>query len=195
MEYDVSIENIAAIALKFADEFDGFEPSLCHKLLQIENDGTLLSKIQDEGKGCNAFGLVTATPGRKYHWRFKVIDAGDKQLNIGIIEAKKSTIKHLDSYYWGYQYGYSYHANTGELWHNGCGITTSQVNKYGSGDIIDMWLDLTQNKNEIMFQKNQPKTYLWVNNTIVFASTDYKLAIGISGNRKKTSTSFSPNWV
>ena len=49
-----------------------------------------------------------AERGNMYHWKFRVIKVGDRQLNIGIVTLNECIMQNLHTHYWGYNYGYSY---------------------------------------------------------------------------------------
>ena len=50
--------------------------------------------------------------------------------------------------------------------------------------VIHMWLDMRENKNEIIFAKNGDGSG-WTNTMNVNKATDYKLAIGMFGDVKQ----------
>lgn len=182
LESDIAVNDISKITAQFADDYDEFVPSLCHQFLKVEKDSKSIYKTRHKNSGCNAFGNVIAKIGNKYHWKCLVIDVGkDKQLNIGIVPAGECTINNLETYFWNKSYGYSYHANSGRLWNGGREIEPSkECTTYGNGDIIDMWLDLREDVNELTFAKNGTE----IDKTKIHRDA-YKLAIGLYGNEKK----------
>ena len=83
---DITIADIAQIVVAFADEYEKFIPSLTCGSIAIANNGAVLETFSDAHS--MAFGQATATPGRQYHWKIKVINSGRKFLNLGIITAQ-----------------------------------------------------------------------------------------------------------
>ena len=183
---DIAIPNIVAIAVKFSTIYEKFayDSELSNKALQCDHDGRRISKIYLNSNDCNTFGTAIAKPGNSYHWTIKVVAITGSTLNIGIMEADKCD-EYLNGGAWyatakSKAYGYSYFAGTGEIYH----VTYDSYkygDRYGAGDIIHVWLDLRDNKNELFFGKNDKKYGRAAN---VKASTEYKLAIAMCGNTK-----------
>ena len=181
---DLSMDNIFKIALKFATEYEKFvfNEELSNPALSVEEDGRVVRKVENNSKDCGTFGTVVAKPGHSYHWQIKVIEITGNHLNIGIVEAKEyeQCLKN-DTYWYNRDYGYSYWAGDGKLYHaNGGG--EDYGDPYEAGDIIDLWLDLNKNVNELSFAKNNKKYGKAAN---VKESTEYKLGIAMYGDPKK----------
>ena len=175
---DISIANISQITLEFADEYESFDPDLCQDLAKIANEGKLIYKTIKKSVGCNAFGNIITTPDRIYHWKLKIIKCEDDQLNIGIIEADKA--KHyLEANWWFSDCGYSYWAGDGHMYHK-YGVPYGE--KYGKDDIIDVWLNLKENKYELSFAKNDKK---YGKAATVEKLKEYRLAIGMYSGVKR----------
>ena len=175
IELELSIEDIAKIIIEFADEYEQFDPEKTSKDLKLENDNldvylpTIASLLT-----ARSFGLLDATPGRKYHWKIKILD--EMSGNIGIIEADKyiSFSKGTDGW-WYYPYGYAYYS--GKDLYNDYENTTYIVygEEYDVDDIIDVWLDLKDNY-DLSFGKNEKKFGKAFD---LKKDTTYKLAIGL----------------
>ena len=178
---DISIENISKIAGEFAADLELFDASLCHKKIKIENEGKLISKITTYTASCNAYGTFTATAGYIYHWKLKVIECKDtymNQLNIGVVDAKQAPDL-LNRSWWRQPNGYSYFSGNGKMY---CKYSTTTFGaKYGTNDIIDIWLNL-KDKYQLSFAKNGKDIGKTKD---VDGSVDYKLAVGLYGQSKK----------
>ena len=178
---DILVDDILKIALKFAKEYETFSNSS----LRFEDDGRILCKTAYNGEECSTFGAVIAKPGHLYHWRIKVMEKKkDNHLNIGIIEANKfEYCLEVDDPWYITPYGYSYFAGDGFIYNE----TESNCywpygDAYGEDDIIDIWLDLRDNKNELSFEKNNKK---YGKAADVDSFKNYKLAIAMYGDEKK----------
>ena len=170
---DISIQDMLRIIVKFSEVYEEFDKSLSHKSIKIEDDGMSLSK-NDYGDR-TAFGIVVARTGKTYHWKLKVIESGDTDINIGI--ADKDKCKENDTGGWWYtKYGYSYWSYDGYIYHSNQDLEYGE--EFGTGDIIDMWLDLKDNKRELSFAKNEIKFGKAFD---VKHSTDFKFALTMSG--------------
>ena len=179
---DISIEDIFKIILEFAKEYEKFTfiPSLSHDSLKLEDDGRILSKTSYNHHECSTFGSIITKPGNSYHWKIKVIKMGDDHLNIGIIEADKCELSLETGNKWfSTSYGYSYWAGNGKVYHSS---SKNYGDAFGAGDVIDIWLDLRDNKNALSFAKND-KCYGLA--ATVQESTDYKLAVTMRRQQKK----------
>ena len=115
---------------------------------------------------------MIATPNRKYHWQLKIIECSDTQLGIGVIQADKAESS-LGEPWWNEKYGYVYFARHGSIVN---GISRPYGDTYDEGDIIDVWLDLKEDKNELSFAKNGKKFGKAAN---VEKATDYRLGIAM----------------
>ena len=175
---DITIGDIAKIMVEFANEIEAFVESFCHENVIIEDNGQLIYKKEGYNNECNAFGKIIATPNRMYHWKLKVIECKDDQLNIGVIQEDKAKA-FLAAYWWFEVFGFSYFAGNGKLYNE---MAKQYGDTYEEGDIIDVWLDLKENKNEISFAKNNKKFGKAAN---VRESTDYRLAVGMWAGSKK----------
>ena len=85
---NITIGDITEIAVEFADEYDMFTTSLTYGPAIIENNGQLLKS--DANYLCDAFGIVNAIKGGIYHWKIKVLNPGNCDLNIGIVIAENT---------------------------------------------------------------------------------------------------------
>lgn len=178
LEIEITIEDIAKIALSYADEYEAFDADLCDDVfIRIEDEGKTMFKYKANYTFSNGFGTFSANPGRSYHWKLKVIVDLGSDLNIGIIKANECE-NTITSNFSAEGYGYSYYAG-GRMRHDF--ENKRYGNKYGQGDIIDIWLDLTKYKNTLSFGVNDEK----FRNIKVAGVTDYKLAIGMYGLPKK----------
>lgn len=179
---EISIHNIANIAAKFA-EAELFEAALCHEKIQIKKEGQVIYREGLYLAACNAYGSFTATPGGKYHWKLKVIQCNDVQINIGIMEDNKAPNLIKDAW-WTKLNGYSYFSGSGEIFSGSIEYSKCVPfgDKYGTGDIIDIWLDL-RNKGELSFAKNDAK----MGKILDFLNKDisYKLAIAMHAYTKE----------
>ena len=123
--------------------------------------------------------MIICVPSRKYHWKLKIVKSSHSfpHINIGIIEADEAMTSKSE-YWWLRAYGYSYFTD-GDIYHV---FEYSHYGpRYGSeGDIIDVYLDLTQNNNYIAFGKNDEKFGKAFN---VESDTNYKLAVGLNPER------------
>ena len=183
---DISIDDILKIALRFAKEYEKFSyhPLLSEEALMIEDDGRIVRKTTFNFQECNTFGTVTAKQSHLYHWKIKVMEMQDNFLNIGVVEANKCEQCLSTNNAWYFEsFGYSYYAGDGKIYHKkklrSC---WSYGDKYGVDDIIDIWLDLRDNKNQLSFAKNEKK---FGKAADVKDSTDYKLAISMYARQKK----------
>ena len=134
----------------------------------------------DDPKMCNAFGKIVASAGKfgkRCHWKLKIIRKDYDSINIGIIESRKVNSESSNLLWWGKQYGYAYCSSTGHIY-NGF-RTVEYCNKYGTNDIIDVYLDFRENKNELLFAKND-KEFGRIN---VKSSMQYKFVVSWWGNK------------
>ena len=177
---DISVDDISKIVLAFGNEYEMFVEELCHRKIKIENNGTLVYKVDDSRIQCNVFGFLTANPGRIYHWKLKVIERDDSNLNIGVIKADKCKDS-LEVSWWNNSSGYSFYAYNGKIY-NGYNGVQMCGSAYYANDIVEIWLDLKDGKKELWFGTNGKRHET---KAIVKDSTDYKLAIGMCRAVKK----------
>ena len=179
--FDISIQHISKIIMEFSKLYDRFDELLSDPSLTIQDNGTLVLKTIEEGdfdyNDRSAFGTVTTITGKKHHWRLKIFEISS--INLGIIEADKH-VNNQDVAWWCYCYGYSYWSGNGQTYHDG--NRNAYGTCYGKHDIIDMWLDLTQNKGQLFFAKNDEKFGKAFD---VKESRDYRLAIAMYGSPNK----------
>ena len=183
----LSVDDITKIMVKFGDEYEEFDSLVSSKTIHIINDALtvrFLNNAEAEDDTLSAFGIMNATPGRKYLWKMKIGENSNG--NIGIIEADKcQSVKDKDSanahdangvaakYWWGRSYGYSYYMSNGETFHDGdYNLYGPAINKH---DIIQICLDLKEENalSYILNKEDLGKAYNVKDNTI------YKLAIGL----------------
>ena len=170
----LSFDDISKIIIEYAAEYEEFDEITSDKTCKIKKDGQLLRKKGDAGLGaCNGFGKFEANPGRMYHWKLKAQKVGDKELNIGVIEADFVENGYREDW-WNESYGYSYFAWNGDIYNKGQS-KRNYGDKYGVGDIIDIWLDL-KDEYELSFAKNGEK---YGKAADMKKLTNYKLAIGM----------------
>ena len=176
---DISVAVISKIASEYAAEYEIFDAALIDTKLKIEEDGQTLRLPEYDDEDLSSFGIVTATPGNKYHWRLELIRMDVGFVNLGIIEANKCD-DYTNTAWWLTEYGYSYYSGDGGIYHKFTGNVTNTVYKdYAESykdDIIDIWLDLKDNY-QLSFAKNDIK---FGKATDVKDSVDYKLAVAIS---------------
>ena len=77
-------------------------------------------------------------------------------------------------------YGYSYWSGNGKLYN--CQVK-NYGDPYGQNDIIDIWVDLRDDKRELFFAKNDKK--YGVIQLHDCESGEYKLAVAMYGEEKK----------
>ena len=70
----LSFGDISSIILLFGEYYDQFLPSLAHKMLNINDARTEVSRLQTGGDSKSAFGSIIAEPGKKYDWSIKVLN-------------------------------------------------------------------------------------------------------------------------
>ena len=180
-----SLNDIVKIIIEFGKIMDRFDKELVHKSITMNHDGSELSKIKQFKKqtmaNSNAFGTFTATPGRIYRWKLKMMKIVDKtsylDVDIGVIEADEATS--LYKRWCCYADGYSYNKN-GKIYHYSY-AGTSYGQQYTENDIIDVLLDLKA-AYDISWQRNGN---IFGKGFDVKKEKDYKLAVGIHcGNVK-----------
>ena len=181
--HDIGVADVLEIIIQFGDGFEGFDSSLSHSLIKIEDNingnGKTLYKSEISWSDCNAFGLATARPGAIYHWKLKVCNAMDSYLNIGIMEANLIS-DYMDKAWISHRNGYSYYAVDGKIYNDN--KWWGYGKKYAKhGTIIDIWLDL-KDKYQLSFAANDEK---FGAASSVQPNTNFKLAIGIDGYPKK----------
>ena len=175
----ITIDDISNIINDFGNIQDKFDPELSSDLVTIENDGTAITLGEESGWNIhNAFGTEVAKPGKMYHWKFKLLELGEKYLNIGIIEADKCNKDTTD--WWNHIFGFAYYIGSGNFWNGNGGMPYGE--ECEKNDIIDIWLDLRDNKNELSFQRNDTK---FGKAADLKDATDYKLVIGAFRSKKK----------
>ena len=185
-----SIADISSIISEFGREIEAFKADQCHPGLDIEAEGAILHKkeLDDHTNyvhiATNGFGSFTATRGRAYHWKLKVIKLEDKELNIGIIHADKVSERIDGSYWWSKSGGFSYYARDGHFYSGDprySGLTPMHCgDSYGVDDVVDVWLDLRDNAH-LSFAKNGKQ---FARTFDVDPGIEYKLAIGMYGEDK-----------
>ena len=174
----ISVSDISNIINEFGKVYDKFDPKLSSDSVTFENNDSIICTNKEESWNVdNAFGTEVAKPGKMYHWKLKLLELGEKYLNVGIIEADKC--KKDTSDWWNYAYGFSYYTQDGNFYNKNY-ITYGE--ECENNDIIDIWLDLRENKNELSFARND-KQFGKAANTK--DGTDYKLVIGAFALMKK----------
>ena len=140
--------------IQFAKENEKFDGTLSHFLFLLQDNWSSLCLSDRQNSGISAFGKVIAVPGRKYHWKLKIMTNTDK-LSIGVVENKlilgeQSDGSHNENY-WLHKNGYLYRSD-GNKYGKSNGAKYS--NAYGrKGDIIDVYLDLRDGVH-LSFGKN-----------------------------------------
>ena len=177
IKWKTSIEDIVGILLKFADiNFDLFDKEFSNPSISIDNDYRVLTMTGDDPEMCNAFGKIAASAsrfGKRYHWKLKIIRKEHDSMNIGIIESSKVNSESSNLLWWGKQYGYAYCSSTGHIYN---GYKTKECcTKYGTNDVIDVYLGFRENKNELFFAKNGRE--LLFGRMKVKSSMEYKLVV------------------
>ena len=173
----IATEDISKIILNFAKIYDAFIGCSDNTSTEIENEGLLMVKKNDDNIG-TVFGTVTAKPGKGiYHWRLKIIECDHKDINLGIVEANKCDEITNNRGWWGEDYGYSYWSGDGEVFHNN--DFHEYGDAFGQDDVIDIWLDMDQDQRELSFAKNDTR---YGRAYQVKESTEYKLAITVYGD-------------
>ena len=99
-------------------------------------------------------------------------------VHIGIIEATAETENLLTRYWWCKTYGYTYFATGCVYSGNVQDIYKAYGEKYGKGDIIDIWLDLEHN-DCLSFCKNGKNLGKAFD---VKSNTNYRFGIGVNTN-------------
>ena len=145
----LSIHDILPIIIQFADQFEEFDVVLTHRELNIDIENKRISSRSHSHERKSAFGKILILPGRKYHWRIKIIQADDCTVYVGILQANKCK-NSLNRYWWTYQYGYSY-CNGGVFSNKRLCVVCGE--SFGTGDVIDIWLDYKES-NTLSFGKN-----------------------------------------
>lgn len=177
---ELSFDDIIKIVIEFGEAFECFEKSLMSQNMNVNDDGTILTQTSSlfKYKTVNAFGVFTAVPGHRYHWKVQLIQVENEQgketrTNIGVIEADKYK-ENLDKLWCCRGNGYSYYSDDGDIYHEQY-VGDKYGDKYSSGDIIDIRLDLKDNYS-ISWGKNGNDYGKGFN---VMEEMEYKLAIGI----------------
>ena len=80
-----SIVPISSIISAFGRQIEVFKADQCHPLLAIEAEGAILQTNPRNSKETvysvlNGFGSFTATRGRVYHWKLKMIKMEDSEI-------------------------------------------------------------------------------------------------------------------
>ena len=151
-----SIQFVSAIVTQYGKECDIFDRSLSHEALSIEDDGSTLAANRYISSRFSGFGTIIARPGRKYHWKLKIVQKSgyNNHLdnNFGVIEATKCA--ESNNYYWWSSYGQS---NYGYSYYSD-GDKYPGPERYGEGhqvgDIIDVCLNLKDKNPYLEFAKN-----------------------------------------
>ena len=103
---------------------------------------------------------------------------------MGIIAADKCITNKTTNYKncWNKDHGYSYWCISGQLYHRSVNGAKDYGDPYDEGDIIDIWLDLRDDKRELSYAKND-KTYGKAYD--VKESTEYRLCVTVYGKKCK----------
>ena len=176
-----SISDITRIINDFADQYEIFDQTLTSFKIKIDHEGRICYNEGNSWDMKNTFGIITAKPGNMYHWKLKIIQMGDTFLNIGVIAAGEA-VNHKNETWWNTEHGFSYFARSGGIYTASAFKRAKYGDAYGKDDIIHIWLDLRENKNELSFGKNDEKFGKAAN---VKESTNYRLAIGMFLATKK----------
>ena len=176
----ISIQNLSKIIVEYGAICEKFDESFIDNSIILKQGGLSLIKPSSAYNGYTGFGSITAVFGQKYHWRIKLTECDDidPDVHIGIIAADKC--KANDDNWWNTDYGYSYWSDDGMIYHNN--NDKQYGDNYGKHDIIDIFLDLQNNKKELSFAKNN-QNYGKAHD--VKESMEYKLVITIYGNSYK----------
>ena len=145
--------DISSVIIAFAKEYEKFDSTLSHHAFLLYNELKSLTLTDPQKSGLSAFGKVIAVPGRKYHWKLKILTSADR-MSIGVVEDKlidTANANNNDSL-WLHQNGYSYRTD-------GYKYGKSHIGKYSNGygnegDIIDVYLDLRFDDVYLSFGKN-----------------------------------------
>ena len=100
-------------------------------------------------------------------------------LNLGIVSIDYSKQNYFQTSWWNKPNSYSYLSNNGWLYSGNPSRKYGEI--YGTDDIIDIWLDLRDNKNGISFAKNGKNLGKAAD---INKDIEYRLAIGMYGDSK-----------
>jgi len=184
---DHTYTDLARLISDYALVQDSFDRQLCHESINVASDGLTASKHKNSpsDRTTNTIGTATASPGKVYHWTFKItklprIPKKDTSIHIGIVEADESA-GFLEDAFWTYREGYSCKSTDGSIYHDGSDrlplVMANKRQSYGEGDILEMKLDLIHNR--LKFWKNDSVGYVCCK---VQPETEYKLAVGMHEN-------------
>ena len=177
LESQFSIEDITTIIIEFANEYEQFNALLKHADIELDNENTTIFTTKRDvvsRERCSTFGTIIANPGRKYHWKLELMGVSHEMVNIGITEDDKCE-NMLDEFWWNEPWGYSYYGYSGNFFH-GTAKEKTYGERFGAGDIVDIWLDLKDN-NDISFGMNG-KRFIKVFD--VKLNVNYRLAVSMN---------------
>ena len=167
ISYDISIDSISKIIISFSQIYEQFVDHDSHggEMVTIDSDGKVLScKYQ---AGYTAMGSIVTANGYKYHWTLKII-AMEYDIYTGITDIAKN----WDYTYAWWSYGGLRRREEGQVNNN-----YANDEGYGENHTVHIWLDLSDDKRELSFGRNDQD----FGKAFDVTSTQYKLAILIYG--------------
>ena len=172
----ISITDIIKIIDEFASEYESLDLSIsADKFSYHEENGMIYLEEDEEWTTGTAYGLIIATPGRKYHWKIKFVKKKQDyfRTNIGVINTTNAPYVSKHGSWWNAKGAYSYYDFNGDVY-SGDFPAKRYGETYKCGDTIDIWLDLRDDKNTIAWDKNGRKSDKEVK---VAPNTDYRFVM------------------
>ena len=175
---DISINNIVQMITAFLQIYEQFFEYKCHggNNITITNDGQLL--ICNYEYGYKAIGTVITKAGCNYHWALKLVEM-KYDMYIGIRD--NNATRDGYTYAW-WSFGALRQRIAGEYKGKYADMKGKYSNNkgYRKDDTVHIWLNLSNDKREILFGRNDKH----FGKAFDVKSTEYRLAILIYGNAK-----------